>query len=156
MTAAGLLADLEARGARVTERAGALTVSPAVVLQDADRAALRAHKAAVLDLLRERRARAVPAGTDWRRVRLTDLHHVLDIAVPWTDVPLILAPGCRIARELRALAPRPGRVWCVCEVLDLILSGVTPDDAPKIAEAKVLFTGAVLGARRLGPAEPPR
>ncbi len=153
MTAAELIADLEARGAHVRERAGALAVSPAGVLQDAEREALRAHKAAVLALLRERQARTV-AGTDWSRVSLYTLDRVLEVAVPWSDVPLILAPGCRIARELRERDPKPGRVWCVCEVL--LLTGVTPDDARKVAEAKLMFGGAVVGARQLGPEEPGR
>jgi hypothetical protein len=146
-----LLDALEARGIRLRPDGDRLAYeAPPGVLKEAEREALRAHKAAVLDLLRERRARAAPAGTDWRRVRLADLHHVLEIAVPWTDVPLILAPGCRVARELRARDPKAGRVWCTCEVLDLLLTGVTPEDARKIAEAKLLFNGAVVGARREG------
>lgn len=66
---------------------------------------------------------------------------MLEIAVPWSDVPLILAPGCRIARELRERDSRPGRVWCVCEALDLLLTGVTPQDARKVGEARLLFNG---------------
>jgi hypothetical protein len=32
-------------------------------------------------------------------------------------------------------------VWCVCEVLDLLLTGVPPEDARKVAEARLLFDG---------------
>jgi len=145
VTAAALVEALEARGARLSERDGDLVVKPRGILQEADREVLRAHKAAVLAVLR---ARAL--GTDWSRVSLYQLDRVLEVAVPWTDVPLILAPGCRLARELRDRDPRPGRVWCTCEVLDLLLSGVTPENARKVAEAKLGLGGAVVGARRLG------
>lgn len=153
MTAEALIADLEARGARLSEREdGALVITPRVVLEDAEREALRAHKAAVLALLRERQARTV-AGTDWSRVSLYTLDRVLEVAVPWSDVPLILAPGCRITRELRAQDPHPGRVWCACELADLLLTGVTPADARKVAETKLAVAGAVVGAQRLNPGE---
>lgn len=140
MTAGELLAAIEARGVRVAPRGESLAVAPAGVLQEAERRALRAHKAAVLALLRERQARTV-AGADWSRVSLWQLRDVLEIAVPWADVPLILAPGCRIARELRERDSKPGRVWCVCEALDLLLTGVTPHEAQKVGEARLLFDG---------------
>jgi hypothetical protein len=132
---------LLARGVRLAARGKLLDVdAPTGTLQDGDRAALREHKAAVLALLRERRA-SEAVTRDWRRVSLYQLDRVLEVAVPWSDVPLILAPGCRLARELRAQDPRPGRVWCVCEVLDLLLTGVTPEDARKVGEARLLFDG---------------
>lgn len=142
MTALELVADLESRGALLAERNGALTIAPRHVLRDADRAALRRHKESVLALLRGRTLRP-----DWARVTIYDLSRVLEVAVPWSDVRLILAPGCRVARQLRETDPRPGRVWCTCEVLDLLLTGVTPEDARKVAEAKVLMGGAVVGVK---------
>lgn len=148
MTAAELLASIEARGVRVAPRGESLAVAPAGVLQDAEREALRARKPAILALLREREARRLPRGTGWSHVSLYQLDRVLEVAVPWSDVPLILAPGCRIALELRARDPQPGRVWCVCEVLDLLLTNVPPDDGRKVAEAKLLFDGRVGGVSR--------
>lgn len=148
MTALALLADLEARG--VTLRPAGQQIAfeaPVGAMRDADREAIRAHKAAVLVLLRAREARVVP-GVDWSRVSLTQLDRVLEVAVPWADVPVILAPGCRIARELRARDSSPGRVWCVCEVWDLLLTGVKPEDARKVAEARLMFGGAVVSVRQ--------
>ena len=85
------------------------------------------------------------SGIDWSRVSLYQLDRILEVAVPWSDVNLVIAPGCRIARELRARDPKPGRVWCCCEIADLLLSGVRPEDARATAEAKILFGGAVAG-----------
>lgn len=148
MTPAALVDALAARGATITAREdGALVITPRGVLQDADREALRAQKAAVVSLLRERQARTV-SGVDWSRVSLYELDRVLEIGVPWADVPLILTPACRIAAELRSREPRPGRVWCVCEVIDLLLTGVRPEDARKVAEANLAFGGAAIGARQ--------
>lgn len=147
MTPEALLADIEARGIRVIERAGALVASPAGVLQDAEKQVLRAHKAAVVELIRERQAELLASVV---RVPLRALTRVLEVAVPWCDVPLLIAPGCRVARELRQADAKPGRVWCVCEVLDLLLTNVSPGDARKVAEAKLLMDGAVAGARREG------
>lgn len=70
------------------------------------------------------------------------------MAVPWSDLRLVIAPGCRIARELRATEPKPGRVWCVCEVIDLLLSGVKPDDAGEIADTRIAFDATMAGVRR--------
>lgn len=146
MTPLELLSDLEDRGVRLQAAGDWITFeAPRGVLQDAEREALRAHKAAVLALLRGRQARGV-AGVDRAKFALWQLDRVLEIAVPWADVPLILAPGCRIARELRERETRSaGRVWCVCEALDLLLTNVPPDDARKIAEAKLLFGGTMAG-----------
>ncbi len=58
MTAQALLEALEARGARLRPRAdGALEVEPGSLLGPEDREALRAHKPAVVSLLRERQER---------------------------------------------------------------------------------------------------
>jgi hypothetical protein len=141
VNAAELLHDLEARGVRVREREGAVVLAPAKLARPADLNALRAHKAAVLLILRTR-----ALGTDWSRVSLQELDRVLEVAVPWSDLSLILAPGCRVARELRDRDPKPGRVWCVCEVIDLLLAAVTPGDARTIAEAKLDFAGSVTHA----------
>jgi hypothetical protein len=73
---------------------------------------------------------------------------VLELAVPWSDVRLLIAPGCRTARELRATDPRPGRVWCACEVLDLLFSGVAPEDARKITEERVTFDATLAGTTK--------
>jgi hypothetical protein len=87
-------------------------------------------------------------GVDWSQVSLYALDRVLEIAVPWSDVPLVLAPGCRIAGVLREHDPLPGRVWCVCEVCDLLLKGMGKEDARKIAETKLAFGGVLVGVRR--------
>jgi hypothetical protein len=84
-------------------------------------------------------------GIEYMHVSLYQLGRILEVAVPWSDVRLLIAPGCRIARELRASDPRPGRVWCVCEVLDLLLSGVTPEDARGMAEARTMFDATLAG-----------
>lgn len=151
MSPGALVQALEARGVRITARGdGALLIQPSSVLSEADRAALRARKREVAELLRERQSRSV-SGVDWTTVPLYALNKVLEIAVPFADVPLILAPSCRVAAELRARESRPGPVWCVCEVLDLLLGGVTPEDARKVAATKLTLGGAVTGVRRLSP-----
>jgi len=38
---------------------------------------------------------------------------------------------------------RPGRVWCTCEVLDLLLVNARPADARAVAEARLLFDAAM-------------
>jgi hypothetical protein len=145
VNAAELLADLKARGVRVRERGGAVVLAPANLVRPAELDALRTLKQEVLACLRGQ-----ALGTDWSLVSLYQLDRVLEIAVPWADMPLILAPGCRLARELRARDPKPGRVWCTCEVLDLLLSGVTAEDAQKLAEAKLLFNATVVSTVKLG------
>jgi hypothetical protein len=87
------------------------------------------------------------SGVDWSRVSIYQLDRVLEIAVPWSDVPLLLAPGCRIAAELRSRDPKPGRVWCTCEVIDLMLTGVSPADVRKVAQTKMVFGGTVTARR---------
>ncbi len=140
MNAEELLYDLETRGVHVRERQGSVVATPANLVKPADVAALRTLKPHVLAHLRGQ-----ALGTAWSRVSLHELDHVLEIAVPWCDLNLILAPGCRLARDLRARDPKPGRVWCVCEVLDLLLAGVPPEDAQKIGEAKLMLGGTVVG-----------
>src|SRR5574341_839121 len=133
---ADLLAALEARGVRLRANGDRLVYeAPAGALTDADREVLKAAKPAVLAYLRSQRASST-TDVNWSRVSLYQLDRALEVAVPWADVPLILAPGCRIARELRTQDPNPGRVCCVCEVLDLLLSGVTPADARALATAR--------------------
>ena len=105
--------------------------------------ALVTHTA--LEFAKEEDLKARTLGTDWSRVSLWSLDRILEVEVPWSDIRLLVAPGCRIARELRATDPRPGRVWCVCEVGNLLLSGVIPEDARKIAEAKLTFDAEVSG-----------
>ena len=145
MTAEALVAVLEARGARLEARGDRLVISPRGVLTAELREALVARKP---DVLAHLRARAL--GTDWSKVSLRSLDQVLEVAVPWSDVPLILAPGCRIARALRAEVQHPGRVWCTCEVIDLLLSGVTAGDVRAIAQARELFDAELAGVRKDG------
>lgn len=146
--ASELLAALERRGIRLRVEGERLAYeAPAGTLRDGDRKALLTHKAAVLGLLRERQARTVE-GVDWSRVSLHQLDRVLEIGVPWADVPLILAPGCRIAHSLRAQDPQPGRVWCTCEVLDLLMTGVTCEDARRVADARLTLDGPAVRIRR--------
>ncbi len=144
--AARLLDDLTLRGVRLRVDGEVLSFeAPVGTLTTADREALRAHKVAVLGLLRERQAKIL---ADVIHVPLRALTRVLEVAVPWADVPLLIAPGCRVARELRQADSRPGRVWCVCEVLDLLLTNVPPDDARKIAEARLTFDADTITVSR--------
>ena len=85
---------------------------------------------------------------------LPALDRVLEVAVPWADLPLIVAPGCRIARELRDREARPGRVWCVCEALDLLLTGVKPEDARKVAEARLTLDAPAVRVTSEGEGRP--
>ena len=142
MNAVKLLYELEARGVRVREQEGAVVIAPANLVSAAELKALRTLKPLVLAYLRGR-----ALGTGWARVSLWQLDRVLEIAVPWVDVPIILAPGCRIADNLRARESLPGRVWCVCEVLDLLLSGITPEDARRVGDTKMVFGGTCQSVR---------
>lgn len=140
MTPSEFVRSLEGEGFSIREKGGALAIRPARNVTPTMKQALEAHAADILVYLRERQARP-NRGADWSYVSLYSLDRVLEVSVPWSDTRLLIAPGCRIARELRALDSKPGRVWCVCEVLDLLLSGVTPDDARRIAEAKIALDG---------------
>lgn len=124
------------KGDRIVYQAPPATLTPVY------REALVSMRPEILDLLR-----GEALGTDWTTVNLWQLDKVLEIAVPWSDVRLVIAPGCRIARELRSSDPKPGRVWCSCEILDLLLSGVTPGDARQIAETRITFDATFGGFR---------
>lgn len=121
MSASALVADLEARGVVLAEKAGRLSVRPMARVTAGELAALRSTKPDVLRMLRAR-----TLGTEWSRVPLSSLDRILEVMAPWSEINILLVPGCRIARDLRALDPKPGRVWCTCEVLDLLLSNVRP------------------------------
>jgi len=151
VTAAAFIEKLRARGLYLELDGPALVIEAeegAARMTPDEREALKALKPEVIAFLRGR-----TLGTDWTRVSLYQLDRVLELSVPWSDVRLIIAPGCRLARELRARDPKPGRVWCTCEVLDLLLTGITPEEAWKVAEAKLALAGAVVGARRLDSGE---
>ncbi len=153
MNAQELLAALESRGAELEVMDGhvAVTLVEGDSLKPEEREALMAHKPELRACLSQRQA---PPTADWLRVRLADLDRVLEVAVPWAEVPLLIVPGCRRAEALRAADPNPGRVWCTCQVIDLILSGVTPRDAQAIAQAALAFDGSVQGVRPMPESEP--
>lgn len=140
MTPEILLGDLEARGVRLRVAGGTIEASGPGSLTAEDLAAVREHKAVIVAVLRDR-----ALGVEWSRVGLHQLNRILEIAVPWSDIRLVIAPGCHIARELRTQDPNPGRVWCVCEVLDLLLTGVSPANARNIAEAQIIFGAHIEG-----------
>ena len=146
MTAETLVARIEARGLRLVRRGEIVAVRPAGQLATDERAAMRRLRPEIVVLLRTR-----AIGVDWSCVSLYSLDRVLEVAVPWSDVRLVIAPGCRIARELRASDPQPGRIWCVCQVSDLLLSGVTPEDARKITEARLAFDAHLAGVNKEQP-----
>ena len=149
MTPEALLAAAEAQGLHLAPRqSGALYVSPSDLLTPELRGALKAQKPAIRSLLRDR-----ALGTDWTRVGLWQLKRVLEVAVLWSNTRLVIAPGCKLAGELRATDPKPARIWCSCEVSDLLLSGVTPDDAQKIGEARLIFDATLDGITNTSPAE---
>ena len=145
MSASALVADLEARGVVLVEKAGKLSVQPRARVTREELAALHSAKHYVLRMLRAR-----TLGTDWSTVPLSSLDRILEVTVPWSEINILLVPGCRIARDLRARDPKPGRIWCTCEILDLLSSNVPPDDARKIAEAKLLMAGELRGVTREG------
>jgi len=147
-----VIRGLEARGATVSvRRDGALTVRPkGVATPDEIEVLGRLRKEAVGYLFwTAGRTEDLIAGLDWSRAKLHDVNEaLLEISVPWSGVRLVIAPGCRIARELRASDLSPGRVWCACEVIDLLLSGVTPEDARAVAEARLALEAEHLGVRK--------
>ena len=145
MTVSEFVTALEAEGFRIREQDGNLVINPARRVTSTMKETLTGMGREILVYLQERKSRA-----DWSRVSLFQLDRVLEVAIPWSDVRLLIAPGCRIARELRAKDPKPGRVWCVCEVLDLLLSSVTPDDARKVAETRLLMDAKHMGVRGEG------
>jgi hypothetical protein len=125
---------MEARGLHLVVDGADLVVTPAAEVTAEDMAVLKVAKPEVVAHLRSR-----TLGIDWTRVSLRQLDRVLEVAVPWSDAHLVIAPGCRVAREVRESDMKPGRVWCTCEIIDLLLSGVTPEDARKIADARIAF-----------------
>jgi hypothetical protein len=133
-----LLTTLEAKGVRVSEQDGRLAVSPPGVLSEDERNAIRAHKPALLALVRERAGQPLP---DITRVSLWKLDKIVEFRVPWYDQTLYLAPGCRVARRL-ADQYGAARVRCVCRVLDFFAMG----DASACQEAAAVFRGRVVGA----------
>jgi hypothetical protein len=143
MTAATLLLALETRGLDLHVDGPDLVVRPADAVTPEDLEMLKSAKAEVIAILRGR-----ALGVDWSRVSILQLDKVLEVAVPWADIPLLLAAGCRLAWELRDRDPKRGRVWCTCEVLNLLLTGVPSEDARKIAETRLLFDGTMAGVRR--------
>jgi hypothetical protein len=142
VTPALLVESLERRGLRLKVDGTDLVVKPQAGVTPQDIQTLKAMKPGVIAYLRGR-----DLGVDWSTVALAKLDRVLELEVPGWDAHLILAPGCRIARELRAEEPKPGRVWCVCEVLDLLLMNVPPDDARRVAEVKFMLGSALEGTR---------
>ena len=144
MTAPALVAELEARGVTLCERDGRLIIRPSKAVTVEETAQLRQAKAEVLALLRGR-----SLGVDWSRISLYQLDTVVEVVVPWADASIILAPGCRIARAIRSTDPQPGRVWCTCEVLDLLLTNVPGADTRRVGAAKVALQGMVVGVKDL-------
>ena len=145
MNAGEIVAEVEARGVRLQPRDNAIAVMPGGVLEDAEREALRAHKAAVLAFLQERTEQQVQ---EVALKSLWSLDRTLEIAVPWWPETLFLVPGPGVARQLAAEGISPGRIWTTAEALDLLLTGVSPDDARCIAETKLTMAGTVVGAWR--------
>ena len=153
---AELVRTIESRGVTLREKAGAVVARPAGKVTPAERAALGVHKEAVLTILRQRQAQEV-LGIDWTRVELRNLDRILEVAVPWSDTHLLIVPGCKVAKELRASDPQPGRIWCVCEILDLLLTNVSPREAQSLAEARLMFDadlGGVAGPEGFAPPVP--
>jgi hypothetical protein len=160
MTAAtAILADLESRGVRVVERDGNLVITPRQALREDERQALREHKPAVLALLRERQPRVdqIPnAGepsdrtADVAALSLYQLDRIIEIAVPALRQTLFIVPGPAQARELEAEGIGRGRIWDTAEVLDLLLAGVTAQDARSLAEMKLGIAGTVVRAWPIG------
>ena len=139
-----LISALESRGVSVTVDGEELVLRPARAVTAADVAALRERKAEILGLLRAR-----DLGADWRAISLYEVDKIVELRIPGFETTLILCPGCRVAQELRKTDSQPGRIWCVCEVIDLVTSGVTPGDARAVAQARVLFDAQGTGVRQM-------
>ena len=129
------------------ELIAAIAEAPAGVVRDREREALRAHKASVLSILRKRRARAAQDLEGLAGRPLYRLTNVLEVAVPWTSETLFIVPGPAHAAQLDAEGITRGRMWDTAELLDLVLTSVTPEDARSIAESKLTLRGAVMAAR---------
>lgn len=149
MTVGEFVRQLERQGFRLREEDGHLVINPKQRVTPTLKETLTSRGLEIRDYLRERKARP-NVGGDWSQLSLFGLDHVLEVVVPWSDIRLVLAPGCRVARELRDQDPHPGRVWCVCELADLLLSGVIPPDARAAVEARLVFDAEHAGAKRGG------
>ena len=144
MTAVEIIANLEARGIslELDESCGFVIETNGPRPTPDDMVALRAEKDEIVDALRARQAapateRPLPEPLEMPLHKLTN---ILVLDVPWCAQPVYIAPGCGVARRL-ARGHGHGRVWCVCEVLDLLFSRISPSDARKIAEGKLMFDG---------------
>jgi hypothetical protein len=95
---------------------------------------------AELELVRSIKAGVLPhpparsLGVDSSTLGLYRLDHILEVRGPWSDHPLILAPG---------------GIWRVCEAPALLLSSGTLSDGQKIAGIKTMFDTLVRGATRV-------
>lgn len=142
MTASEVLSGLRRRGVKLWPAGQRLRyAAPEGLLTAADLAALAEAKAAVLELL-EAELATLPA------LRLAALDRVLEVAVPWAELPLLFVPSCRVAERLRASEASPGRVWCTCELRELLLTGLEPAEARAVAEAKAVLDGRLVAAAR--------
>jgi hypothetical protein len=141
MTPADLVETLEGRGVRLAERdGGRLSIRPVDRVRPEELEALRREKADVLALLRGR-----TLGIGWSHISTDHLNRVLELRIPGWDQSLIITPGCRVTRELRSRDPRPGQVWCMCEILDLILANVPPAAATKVTDSRPMFAQTIAG-----------
>jgi hypothetical protein len=144
VTVHDVIRGLESRGAALRLREdGGIGIRPKGVATPTELEVLTTMREEAAAILRGR-----PFGAAWDKVSLYELDKVLEVAVPWSDVRLVIAPGCRVAAELRGQDPKPGCVWCTCEVLDLLLSGVGPEDARAIAGARLIFDAPLAGLRK--------
>ena len=147
MTVPEFVRQLEGQGFRLRVQGSNLIINPARRVTSTIKETLAELGPEIARHLHHRQTPRV-VGVDWSRVGLYQLDRVLEVAVPWSDVRLVIVPGCKIARRLRATDPKPGRIWCVCEVSDLLLSGVTPEDARKIAATRLMFDATLDGVTR--------
>jgi hypothetical protein len=70
------------------------------------------------------------------------------VSVDWWDETLFFVPGPTAAGELEAGGIARGRIWDKSELLDLVLAEVTPEDAQRIAAAKLAFGAGPVVVRR--------
>ena len=87
--------------------------------------------------------------------RLARLGVLIECAVPWAKKTLFLVPGPVVTEQLVGHGVSRGRIWTAAEVADLLLAGVTREDAVKIAGTKVQFGGTVTGVARRETAASP-
>lgn len=160
MTAAALLADLRARGVTLEAAGSRLRFRPREAVPSDLRAALAAHKAELLALLRPRDApgtlRPGAPGFPETVARLLGLpldHFAeagacLQVRVPWWPEPLWFVATEADAEALVRGGVSRGRVWTAGELMDLLaVPGVTQDQARTVALAKLEFGGQVVEVR---------